>query len=297
MEVLPPARELLVTSAKPITNPKFAKLLTELRFGDAKIYSDKFPEIQSLQKPFTDWYDIPRLDNQGFHFNLTNGITQSIIDFLLANRNRRITFFRGEYPFLRHLCESLQMDWSFADDTTLSQNDALVLSSPFSGTGGHHEKDEECVCEADKKGIPVMLDGALHGLGASLNWKLCTYSSVKKVAFSLSKTLDMGHFRVGFEFQRTDDPGHIQILNNWRYVQRYGVYCGLHLMEHIDLKNLIQTYRKLQQVTCSTYQISASDSVIFATGQDGWEKYSRDGIANRICLSLDIERYLNAYFS
>ena len=71
---------------------------------------------------------------------LTAGVTQSFDDFFLRHRNRRIRVFRGEYPYVRHVLDH----WEFIDD--LSENDALIISAPFSGSGELHPDFEDIFC-------------------------------------------------------------------------------------------------------------------------------------------------------
>jgi hypothetical protein len=238
--------------------------------------------VQALKwlKPFLGDNDLSAFQTRA----LTAGTTGSFQDFYQLNCNRKLKVLRGEYPFHRDVFESLNQAWSWLEIENLDANDFVILSVPFSADGEIHPQLFAILDRCEALQIPVLIDCAFAGLSNLVLPKLTQYQCVQKVCFSLSKIFNLGSLRCGFEFSRYQKGANFT-LTEWDYGQKVAGFIGLHLMQQFPLHYIYNKYRAAQLSICQQLQIQASSTVIFGLGDNTWKEFSRDGYANRICLS------------
>jgi len=187
------------------------------------------------------------------------GTTESFDKFYLEHREKRFRWFKDEYL---HHQYSNRCRYKVIENGPLAENDAVIISLPFCGTGNKHPNMDAVIKECEKLNIPVLLDCAYFGLCGDLDFDF-TSPAVKTIAFSLSKTYPVPYLRIGIRFSRIRPGDTLEMLNRNGYVNRLGIAVGLQLFEHYTPDYLYTTYRSTQQEFCSILNATPSNSVIF----------------------------------
>ncbi|MNT30897.1 hypothetical protein D3C72_1667140 [compost metagenome] len=196
---------------------------------------------------------------------------------------------KGEYPFHRDVFESLGFSWSWLELENLNSSDFVILSVPFSGDGEIHPQLIEILNRCEKLQVPVLIDCAFAGLSDLVLPKIDGFQCVQKICFSLSKIFNLGTLRCGFEFSRYQ-KGANYTLTQWDYGQKVAAYVGMQLMKQFPLHFIFTKYRERQIQICQQLKIQPSATVLFGLGDNTWKEFSRDGFANRICLSEILQK-------
>ena len=219
----------------------------------------------------------------------SNGTTEAFDKFYLANKNRRLRYFTGEYMY--HLVNAKKYFDNYLpiEDAKLDNNDVVVFSLPFAGTGSDHPLTEEVLTTCDALGIPVLVDCCYFGLCGDIHFNF-DHESIKVVTFSLSKTFPVQHLRIGMRLTREDDDDPLFVYNKNTYVNRLGAAVGLKLIQRYSSDYNYTEYRGTQEHLCKELGIEPSKSVIFGNSNNKYSEYNRGTVNNRLCLS----KYLKA---
>ena len=214
----------------------------------------------------------------------SNGTTEAFDKFYLANKDRRLRYFNGEYMY--HLVNAKKYFTHHLpiEDAPISGNDVVVFSLPFAGTGNEHPCAEKVLEVCDLMEVPVLVDCCYFGLCGDIDFNL-DHSSIKAVTFSLSKTFPVQHLRIGMRLTREDDDDPLFVYNKNTYVNRLGAAVGLELVQRFLTDYNYNVYRKTQEDLCSQLGITPSKSVIFGNSDDLYPEYNRGTPNNRLCLS------------
>jgi hypothetical protein len=191
--------------------------------------------------------------------------------------------FRGEYPYNRDVHP---FNWStdFIEDSPLEEGDAVVISCPFSGSGGQHPRMEETLNTCLQLSIPVFIDMAWFGTCAGLSLDL-SHPAIQYVGFSLSKGLTCGNYRSGLRLARSIQPkDRLQLQFEWGHGTHLNNKIGTLLMKRFSPDTQFEKYRLAQEKICKLYNLTPSLCVHIATGDSAWSEFSRDGAYNRINL-------------
>lgn len=222
---------------------------------------------------------------------ITNAVTHSLESYFLANRNKRIRMFRGEYPHMRRLMKLYGQPVLYlgeGEDVNPAY-DVVLLSWPFSATGDKHPATDYILELCDKIGVPVFVDCAF--------WPACYdvpidlgHECIRQVAFSLSKSFPMAGVRIGIEFLRYESQPHPQDVFLGHYFNRLGAAVALSIFKRFYPDYIPAKYRHTQHHVCKELGLTPSKTVIFGLSEDPeWEEYSREGVVNRPCISKAIE--------
>lgn len=282
-----PNRIFLERPAIPIRDSEVESFLESLNLLSFRAWTDAdesqlefFKIAESWLKPFLGENKLS--DFQGRY--LTPGTTGSFQSFYQIHSGRRLRVFAGEYPFHRDVFSGLGLSWAVCDGGDLEPNDFLIMSVPFSGDGNIHPSLFSTLYACEQMKIPVLIDCAFAGLSNLILPDLSRFSCIQTICFSLSKFFNMGHFRCGFEFSKYD-KGANALLANWDYGPKFSAYIGQQMMLHFPLEFLYRKYWQRQRELCNLYGLRPSDTILFGLGDDSWKEFSRDGFANRVCLS------------
>ena len=211
----------------------------------------------------------------------SNGTTEAFDKFYIKNRTRRFRCFRGEYVYHRLVWRNSWPDWTWLDDECLDQNDAVVISLPFSDTGGKHRLHEALLEQCTEKGIPVLVDCAYFGICANIDFNF-NHPCITDITFSLSKVFPVAHARIGMRLTRTDDDDGMFVTNKIGYINRFGPQLGLELISKFDSDYVFNKYRQKQLDLCHRYKVTPSNTVLFAIGDSTWSDYNRGTDTNRL---------------
>lgn len=216
-----------------------------------------------------------------------NATTEVFDKFYLKHARRRFRCFRGEYMYHILSWRNCFPNWIYIDQAPLHPMDAVVISYPFSDTGGKHAGLDDLLDQCSSMGIPVLLDCAYFGLCQGLTFDL-TWPCITDVSFSLSKSFPLANARIGMRLTRRDDDDPLFVINKTNYTNRIGSMIGLHMIENFSADYIPQRYRDLQHQWCQKINAKPSDSVIFGLGDSNWSRYDRGAGNNR----LSFHKYL-----
>lgn len=274
--------------ALPIRDIAIESFLREQNLSSFRSWVDSessqkefFNVAEEWLKPFLFGYNLSGF--QGRY--LTSGTTGSFQNFYQIHNRRRLRVFSGEYPFHRDLFRDLGLPWEVLDGRTgIDRNDFLIMSLPFSGDGNIHPMFVATLQRCEELQVPVLIDCAFAGLSDLSLPDLSEYRCIHTISFSLSKFFDMGHFRCGFEFSKYE-KGANALLSEWDYGPKVAAYLGQKMIQRFPFDFLYKKYRGRQLELCQQFDLSPSSTLLFGLGDDSWDEFSRDGYANRICLS------------
>jgi hypothetical protein len=219
----------------------------------------------------------------------SNGTTESFDKFYMQHNQRRFRCFRGEYMYHMASWKLICPDWKYIDDEPLAENDAVVLSSPFSDTGDVHPQMKDVLEQCTQKGIPVLIDCAFVGICRDITFDF-DYPCVTDIVFSLSKTFPVANVRIGMRLSRIDSDDGLLVHKKTNYTNRLGAAVGILLMNHYSVDYNCNTWRDTQERFCQQLGIVPSKSVIFGIGDDRYSEYNRGGTGNRLCFAKWLEQ-------
>ena len=226
----------------------------------------------------------------------SNGTTESFDKFYIKNRTRRFRCFRGEYMYHQLMWRNSWPDWTWLDDECLSENDAVVISLPFSDTGNEHQLHKALLEGCDKLGIPVLVDCAYFGICSDITFDF-THPCITDIVFSLSKSFPVAHARVGIRFTRTDDDDSLFVCNKAGYINRIGCAVGLMLIKNFSPNYIVEKYKKQQIDFCNELEAEVSNTILFGIDNGKYPEYNRGRKTNRLSFHkfyhLDKSEFLN----
>ena len=110
--------------------------------------------------------------------NFIDGVTQAIDNWYVLNKDKRIRIFRGEWIYNIQQLETNDFHWCYIEDDYLKENDCVMISLPFSGTGGNHPLYnnilEMCERKVGISGRRRGIDG-IFGLIYQMHSLTCSY--------------------------------------------------------------------------------------------------------------------------
>jgi hypothetical protein len=222
------------------------------------------------------------------HGDYTQGTTQTFDQFILRHTNsKQIVVFQGEFQY--HACVSKRTKFEIIGDPNQLQNDqALILSVPFSDLGICHPRFEDTLDICNQLDIPVCLDLAYWGIAKNINIDLTKYYCVKEITCSLSKPFfTLENHRVGVRFCRDYVDDGISMINEVGMQNFYSMSLGMHYMNSFSNDWNWMQFGNLYNQVCENYNLSKTDTIIFATSKlDQFKKFERGIVGNyRICIS------------
>ena len=238
---------------------------------------------------YVDWIKDSKLNSfKGLeNFPVTaysNGTTESFDKFYMENNQRRLRCFRGEYMDHMATWKGICPDWKYIDDEPLTENDAVVVSLPFSDTGDVHPQMERLLAQCTEKGIPVLIDCAFVGICHDITFDF-NRPCITDIAFSLSKTFPVANMRIGMRLSRLDNDDSLLVHKKTNYTNRLGSAVGILLMNHYSVDHNYNMWHTTQEKFCEQLGIVPSKSVIFGIGNEQYQEYNRGGPGNRLCFA------------
>ena len=211
--------------------------------------------------------------------------------YCMAN-GLNLRMYRGEYPYNRDVL--LEEEWRnkrFIDDTPLQKGDALIISLPFSGTGGKHDEWDDTMEICNSLGIPVFVDcawfGTCHGLEVDLDQPCITMA-----AFSTTKGLSCGNWRSGIVFSRIDE-GSLSVQTEWNHGIHLHTSIANFLFEHFTPDAVPKKYKDAHNAVCEHYGLTPSNTVHIAQAPmtKDWEMFHRDRQYHRVNIRDAVKLY------
>ncbi|MBY0314324.1 MAG: hypothetical protein K2Q26_02310 [Bdellovibrionales bacterium] len=283
--------------ARPIKDQRLLKLLQDVSGQEIMHGIQNQAQLENFEAQFFNWISQSqrvsfRKDenfSKNFSVAMCNGITDAFHHYYLLFPERELVVLPGEYPYHRDYCASLDKPLRRYSSNELKSTDFVILSLPFSGTGNIHPQTEDLLQECSAKKIPVLLDLAFLGLGASVDiHAYLRFDCIHSLAFSFSKLFFLGRFRIGL-FWSKQPAGPLFITKEWNYTNWAAATVAAKLMSQMPFDELSQKYRPLQKQLCTEYQMTPSDSVIFGLDEKLYPEFHREHTMNRLCLSKALE--------
>lgn len=278
----------LVKNAKPIVDSSVVDALQDLKlFGlhssqitvfHEKLFIDTHRDWISKSKHFC----IHGLEDFSYSF-VTNGVTDAFNDFYFVNKT--VSVLKGEYPYHRDIGTKVLDDIS-----EIEPYSAFIISYPFSGDGCPHKEWNRIIQTCEDKHIKVFLD--LCFVGVSYDLLLTIPECVTHVAFSFSKMFCTGTSRTGIMYTRYKEQSPITVQNHWHYTNHVGQIIHYKLMQKFDIDYIVDKYISKYITFCANKGLGLTNTVLFGITDD--ETYSREGYANRACVSYNLQDFKNS---
>ncbi|MBN8542081.1 MAG: hypothetical protein J0L82_16935 [Deltaproteobacteria bacterium] len=242
-------------------------------------------------KTFRNWIQASRLNQfSGLseknypYATYVHGTSQAFDHFFRQYGRKRIRFFKGEFAYHKIYCGDV-IDWMFVEDAPLESGDAVIVSVPFSDTGGLHAQLQDVLAQCQKLSIPVMIDAAYVGISQDITFDF-SHPAIETVTSSLSKTFfGAAHLRAGIRLERTFRNDPIDFFNSVGMFSRLGAKLGTRLMQKFSCDFIPEKYRQLQLAVCQDLSLTPSQSVLFGLGDARYAALNRGGVPNRVCIS------------
>jgi len=278
--VLPNHRDKMYGGAWPVPDPEILQFLAnDHPTSDHKVFVQDYFE----------WFAHPQ-NIQGLQkFNslsYCNGTTEAFDKFYHKHMHRNLRFLPGEYYYHQIMARRYFKNWSYIKDIfVLSENDVIVMSVPFSDTGGLPKNYTRIMeaCEALK--IPVLLDLAYISLtkGFELN---VDYKCIDTITTSLSKVFPVAHWRIGLRMQRENIDDTLDAYEINSYLNTHAVDVAHNLIKKYSATHSFDKFREQQILHCIKQGVSPSPSFIFGIDKENkYPQYNRGGDSNRLCFA------------
>ena len=280
--------------AKPIQDRSIKQFISTLSPA-YDLYNNKIQE--QFVKDFFNWVNSSKLNQlKGLgnfsNRKLTAGTAQTFDHFYWSNKNRRFRFYKGEFMY-HSACLKNGGECCYIEDSELDDNDAVIVSVPFSDWGTQRPMIE-LLDNCEKLDIPVLLDFAYYPCTRKIDLDLDKWSCINTVAFSISKAFYGAEFlRVGLRLQREDCDDGIDVFNSVEMVNRLSLSIAKSLIENYSIDHNWLAYETVYNQICKEYKLEPTDCVMFGLGGFKYQDYNRGGTVNRVCISEAIGERLN----
>jgi hypothetical protein len=242
---------------------------------------------RKFEKKFEDWIyssnqTVKGLPEKSF---LASGITDAFN--MLYGMYNVIGIFPGEYSYHRLVLPKNRITYN------LKKADVIIVSHPFSADG---MSSIDRLLIADTYNKPIFVDCAYFGVCNNIDFDFTKYKNIDSVAFSLSKTFGTGSYRIAKIFSNSEYPAYI--YDEWRYQLHSSAAYHYKLIDKISPDDTYNKFRTLQLDICKEYNLTPSDTVIFALDYDKsdlYKYYDRD-IVNRMCISEELYKRSGVFY-
>jgi hypothetical protein len=238
---------------------------------------------------FDNWIKSSKLHNlKGLdeyqNIKFSYGTVQCFDHFYIKHNKRRFRFFHGDFVYHSVISRN-SLSHCFLGTEEIGNNDAVLISVPFSDTGSQHSKLIDILEECEKKNVPVLLDMAYFGISKGINLNL-HYSCIDSVCFSLSKCYDGAqHIRCGIRYQRKNSDDGIDLQTDVKMLPFGFMQKGIALMNLYGPDHLWTTHQNKYYEVCSQFNLKTTDTIIFGLGGPEYLSYGRSNDVNRVCIS------------
>lgn len=219
----------------------------------------------------------------------SNGTTQAFDMFYLKYHKKRFRLMRGEYAYHFLSFRNHKLNWKYLEDERLNENDALIISLPFSDSGSMHTELPKLLKECNQKKIPVLLDCCYLNSCKNINFDF-DQQCIDTIAFSLSKCFPVFRLRIGMRLQRKDDDDPMNVYQKENYLNLLSCYIGNKLISKFKFDFIHKKYSALQKKICKKMNLKPASVVNLALGNSEYSEYNRGGKFNRLCISDLIEK-------
>lgn len=233
--------------------------------------------------------------------SFSTGTTQSFDNFYLRHRNKKFKCLIGEYFYHLKSWISNNIQWDFIESPDdLTPGDALVISVPFCDTGNVPGCYTELLSVCEKLHIPVLVDCCYYSISNGLQLDF-NYSCIDTVVFGLSKTFSVANLRIGIRYTKHTIVDGQTLHSDINYNHSFSAWVGTLLLRKFSPDYMYNTYKFKQQEICQFFNLTPSQTVIFASGDNTWSTYNRSTMLKEYQLDLDASMFnhricLNSFY-
>lgn len=242
---------------------------------------------------YHNWIQKSKLNNivglENFDkLSYVHGSTQAFDFFYAEHKDRRLRCFKGDFAYHRLSWRNNYPNWAYVEDDYIRENDALIVSVPFSDFGDIHPSMNAILDSCDILGVPVFIDLAYSVMARDVNFSL-NRECIQGVAFSLSKGFyGTEKLRIGMRCKRkyTDDP--VDVFNSLGQIGIFGAIVGLEICSNFDPDYIQNKYRQKQLAVCKENGLKPTNCVTFGLAEKSDERFSdfnRGTDWRRVCIS------------
>jgi hypothetical protein len=276
-------------NSRPIPNKSvYEFVVSEIK--NANLYDlDKIPEFC---ENYSNWIQSTKLNNLiGLdNFNskqYVHGTCQSFDFFYLSHTRKRMRCFKGDFAYHR-LSWKEKFDWLYIEDDIIRENDAVIISVPFSDLGDIHPLTVDVLNKCDKLGVPVFIDCAYMIIARDIDFDF-NRKCIQGISFSMSKGFyGAEKLRIGLRLTREYEDDPVEVFNSMQMLNTVGVHVGQKIIDNYSVDYNNEIYHNRQVEICKGLNISPSNSVIFGiTDKNHLEfgGYNRGTEWRRVCIS------------
>lgn len=182
------------------------------------------------------------------------GTTQAFDEAYYRYRNRQLRTFVHEYAYHSR---NVSVQYLDTDSIDLNNNDWIIISLPFSGTGKTAPDYLTILEKAKLKNIPVLIDCAWFGTCSNIDFDF-DHPAIHEVTFSLSKGIGLGNMRTGLRFSNYND-GYIRQQNNYKHLVFSNMQIGIWQMDKFTPDFITNKYQESYKNMCNTLNITSTD--------------------------------------
>ena len=220
------------------------------------------------------------------------GTTDAFGEFLSRHNHRRIRVSHSDFVLTKILARAWNRDLVELEKTSLSSEDCVIISLPFSGNGSYYPDWQNLLDHAEKLQVPVFLDAAYFGISHGLEFNF-NRTCITDVAFSLSKNLAGNPLRLGIRFTRDNiDDGITAGLLGSDIFDRLNAYICIQLLEKFPHAWLINKYLRHSTAICQNNNLATTNTITLALGPNNMTEYKR-GDYVRIVISEELSKSIS----
>lgn len=214
----------------------------------------------------------------------SDGTSEAFRMFYIKNKDRRFRCFAGEYVIHQLAWRNNWANWKLIEELDIEENDAVVISLPFSDTGNEHASLDSLLNLCCRLKVPVLVDCAYFGTTKKINYNF-DYPCITDITFSLSKTFPVAHARIGLRLTRVDDDDLMFVHDKINYNNRLGAELGRKLIMQYGPDYIHNKYYQTQLKLCDQLNLTVSKCVLFGLDYNNkYSEYNRGGTVNRLGL-------------
>ena len=280
--------------AKPVVDNFFKDYISKIDCS-ADLYNENLPQI--FTDNFYNWISSSELNTLlGLDCfpskRLVCGTAQAFDHFYLKHKDRRFRFYKGEFMY-HSACLKHGFKWEYIEDARLHNNDAVIISVPFSDAGTQIPMDN-LLYNCYGMDIPVLLDFAYYPCTKNINLDLEKFSAVETITFSISKAFYGAEFlRVGMRLQREDNDDGIDVFNSVEMINRVPLSIANNLVQNFSIDHNWENYGKIYSEVCAENNLEETDCIMFGQGGEEYAENNRGGKYNRVTVSDLIGQKIN----
>jgi len=281
--------------AKPVVDKRIQVFVNSLDLTNS-LYNELIPT--EFTKNFYNWITSSKNNTllgieQFTNRKLIAGCAQAFDHWYWRYKSRTFRFFRGEFMYhsavLKH-----GGTWQYINDAELDNNNAVIISVPFSDYGTQHKDLENILNQCNDLNIPVLLDFAYYPCTKNININLDNYPCAETIVFSISKAFYGAEFlRVGMRLERKDTDDGIDVFNSVDMNNRVSLSIANKLIKNYSVDYNWDAYKEIYSQVCKENNLKETDCIMFGLGGDEWKDMNRGSDVNRICISELIGEKLN----